>query len=87
MKIQVENVTGTTSKKGFKQNKVYTVISQGSKETILPDGTCVDLSMFYEATDGKRNFTLMINDGGGLAIKKSDTARYSHAENFTIIND
>ena len=88
MQIQVNTVEGTTGKRGAKQNKVYTIIGQGSKETVLPNGEVVDLSTFYTATDGKRNFDLwnVHEDWSSLGIRKANGSRYSFCRNFTVIN-
>lgn len=89
MKIQVNNVEGATQKRGPKQNKIYTITGQSSKEAMLPNGEVVDLSMFYTATDGNNYFDLwnVWGDWSSLGIRKDGKSRYSFTQNFTIIND
>ena len=87
-KIQVNNVEGNTTKKGAKQNKVYTITFQYSNEELLPNGKICDISMFYKATDGKKDFEIwdIHKNMKTLGIRKSGSSRYSYTENFTLID-
>ena len=75
--IEVFNVEGKTNKKGLKQNKVYTILSE--KKT----------KGFYTAVDQKGlKFTIwdLNNDWSKIGIQKSDTWHrpYSYTIDFKI---
>lgn len=85
--IIIHRVEGSTSKKGSKQNKTYTIVRQHG---IVKDGNgrdC-DLTRFYTVTDGKREYTIwnLNGDWSRIGICKGDASRFTYTSDFTVID-
>jgi hypothetical protein len=85
-KIEVFNVEGETLKKGLKQNKIYTILSNSG--IVIHNGIESDLRCFHIATDGKQKFSIWVLDESctQIGIAKCSHRRYSYTKNFKIIN-
>lgn len=81
MKITLNSIEGKTSKKGAKQNKEYTTISEGKKYTEGSNTT------FYKAIDDKNNpFCLIVfDDLSKVGIYRTDRPmRVTYCTEFNI---
>lgn len=73
MIITVLNVEGNSTKKGAKQNKTYTVVSQSEK--------------FFDCVDEKgKEFTIwnVNGDWSKIGIRRTDNFRMSYTSNFVV---
>lgn len=87
MKVQINQVEGTTGKKGSKQNKVYTLVSNSGTWTDHK-GEAHDLSHFWQAVDENgKEFTIYdINRNWTIiGIQRKGVYRFSYTTNFSII--
>ncbi len=75
--ITVKKVEGKTNRKGVKQNKVYTIVSESS------------VKGFFKAIDSKGNIFSIWNCNGDwtkIGISKTNKRRYSYTTNFELNN-
>lgn len=86
MKIRINQVEGSSSKKGAKQNKVYTII--GNSGIVEIRGKMHDLSHFHKAVDEKGNeFCIwdVNKNWSKIGISKEGNSRTSYTNDFEII--
>lgn len=91
MKIKVNTIEGKTSKKGAKQNKVYTVISRGSERQFVNEKVgYIDESNWYDVTDEKGNrFTIwdVNRNWSKIGISRYGAARTTFTTDFEVIEN
>ncbi len=86
MKIRINQIEGSSSKKGAKQNKVYTIIGNSGIVEIL--GKMHDLSNFHQAIDekGKKFCIWDVNKNWSkIGISKEGISRTSYTYDFEIL--
>ena len=76
MKIKVQQVEGKTSRKGLKQNQVFTIICESSVE-----------GFFDAVNENGKKFTIWNwkGDWSNIGICREQKMRYTYTKDFEII--